>query len=186
MSADDRNTELDILLDAALQNYSRVEPPPGLEQRIQAGLEAAVRRVPHLAWSGWMLPAGAAAVAFAALLFFALRPPAPPAAPPAQVAKTAPAAPAVSAPVAPMAAAPSISRRPRAGEPSAEAATLPRRQRFPAPAPLSEQERLLLLYLQAAPPPAPSSGETPDAFAALTLEPLQFPALRIEKLERNP
>ena len=183
MNADDRKQDLDVLLDGALQNYSRVEPPPGLEQRIQAGLETAVRRAPHLAWSGWMLPAGAVAVAFAALLYVSLRPSAPP---PAQVAETSPAAPPAPAPLAPAITAPSISPARRAAGPSVKAATLPRRRQFPSPAPLSEQERFLLRYLESAPSPVLPPAVKPDAFAALTLEPLQFPVLKIEKLERNP
>ncbi|MGH9804783.1 MAG: hypothetical protein ACRD4D_06400 [Candidatus Acidiferrales bacterium] len=170
-------------MDASLQNYSRLAPPPGLEQRIQAGLVTAVRRAPHLAWSGWLLPAGAA---FAALLFFALRPSTPPAAPPAQIAETAPAAPPAPAPVARAVSAPVTRARPAAVAQPLQASALPRRERFPAPAPLSEQELLLLRYLEAASAQAAPPSEPTDRFAALTLEPMQFPPITIEKLERNP
>jgi len=189
MSADDRNNKLDELLDAALMNYSRVEPPPGLEPRILAALEAPARRAPLLAWSGWLLRATAVVVALVAAMLVFQRPSAPPPAPPATRAQSpAPGLPppAVSVPAAPAASAPAAMPSRLAAAPQAPAATLPRRQRFPSPAPLSQQELYLLRYLETArssPLPAP---EKEDAFAALTLEPLELPALRIEKLERNP
>lgn len=185
MNADNRHDELDALLDASLQNYSRVEPPPGLEQRIQAGLEAAVRRAPHLAWSGWLLPAGAAVLAFVALLYFSLRTAAPPPSPPAQVAESPTVAPPAAVPVAPEIPAPSVRASRRAAAVTVQQATLPRRREFPSPAPLSEQERLLLAYVGAARPQAASSRKG-DTFAVLTVEPLRISPLKFEELERNP
>ena len=56
----DARDEFDSLLDAALESYANVEPPPGMEQRIVARLRVSDRRA-GFGWWRW------AAVAIPAL-----------------------------------------------------------------------------------------------------------------------
>lgn len=150
MSEDKRKEFVDELLDASLRRYAQVEPRPGLEERLLAGVPEEAQRFawPHWAW----IPAATVAILLAALAFYATRQTPVPSAP--IVAQQPPAAiipaPVVSEP-APAARA-SVSRS------TAERAQLagrlgagPRLATFPARAPLSEQERLLLLFVQQAP-----------------------------------
>ena len=140
------------LLDAGLARYSAAEPRPGLEQRILAGLRAQPQSSRWLDWRWAGAFATAAAALVIAILFF--RQPPPPEMPP-QTAST-------PAPVArpPEAAAPPVVRPPtvvkgttrRAQARVEQARTeMPRLETFPAPAPLSEQERLLLRFVQRQP-----------------------------------
>ncbi len=154
MSDHDRNNFTDKLLDAGLTSYSAAEPRPGLEQRLLAGLRAAPPPALWLDWR-WVGALATAAVALVVIVVFSLRQPPAPETPP-QTAVTQPSpvapAPAVSAPQVikpPQVAEATVRRRPR---PVQEARVeSPRLATFPAPAPLSEQERLLLLFARQAP-----------------------------------
>ena len=172
-----RDALLDQLLDASLARYSQVEPRPGLEERLLAGVRAEPSRPLWLRWA-W-LPATAGAVALivvGALVLSERRTPVP--AP--RVARTA---------EAPTAVAPSFAAKetvpvapakttPRATRPATTSlAALPRRQEFPSPSPLSEQEQLLLRYVQQTPKEEVLTAASRDPLEPLAIEPLVIPPL---------
>ncbi|HEU5453107.1 MAG TPA: hypothetical protein VFU76_14025 [Terriglobales bacterium] len=157
------NRKLDDLLDRGLREYSQAEPRPGLEDRILANLRT--QPEPRPRWRIW-IPALAAAAAIIVIVALALRPHeqtapsatakgenGPRATSRATVATAMPprekTAPHVSTKHAPVVA---HQRRARTvqvastGQPS-----LPRQQTFPAPAPLTEQEKLVMALLRHAP-----------------------------------
>ncbi len=170
---------IDELLDASLRHYAGGEPRSGLEGRVLAGVRArqqAARRRTAWAWA-----AGMAAVAVMVTLLVIAWPrhqPAPmplTAKAPARlstpgVAKSAP-------PVQP----PVIHRTRRPAQPS-RVDTRP--QQFPTPRPLSEQEKLLLVYVQSL--QGSSAAPTPDADQDtehyLDIPPLTITAIKIEPL----
>jgi hypothetical protein len=151
MSEHEKDRHLDELLDSVLSAYSAAEPGPGLESRILANLrEAESRKTSRLPSLKWMWTA--AAVAAAVLLLVLARVSHHPASIPGDTA-------AHTQPPAPM--QPPVRQRLRVSKNGAvhrpqrqaairvEDASLPVNQRpsvFPSPAPLSEQERLLLSY----------------------------------------
>ncbi len=172
---------LDSSLDAALAEYGRCEPRPGLEGRVLASL----RSNPRLPWWRALLasrPAWAAAsvlvtVGSVAAVFLMdtprtrgyvnpLRSSVPePTAPAAEVEPPAlPPALAVADSAVPVA-------RPREAHRLVSAARAPRRPSFPQATPLSEQELLLLRYLSTTPP------EEVEPRAGFLDEPAQLPAL---------
>ena len=178
---DDGN--LDDLLDRALEVYGRSEPRPGLEERVLASLRQETRHAFRPALLSRLRYALAAAVlAIGAALLLRSRPageeatpPAPPPVPATTTAAGSPVASGVPPTPAPPATLPAPSRPVLAASRSAR---VPRRPAFPAPAPLGEQERLLLLYvsrtapeelearagfLDTAPalPPLPDTGSKP-------------------------
>jgi hypothetical protein len=149
---------MDELLDEALKNYAAVEPRIGLEGRVLARLEAEREKPAGRAWR-WVPAATAVAAALGIALLLSV--------PPAQ-------APAPLPTVATEARLPMVgSVRPRVlsqgtrkphrwshGHPAINgsalrpleakviAETLPKRDRFPTPAPLSDQEQMLAFYVQ--------------------------------------
>lgn len=159
----DHNQDLDKLLDSALAEYSSVEPRPGLETRILANVRAASKTA-SLPWKWrWLWAGTAAALAILLMVLFAGRRSVAPAPGDNVVQKKLPAeqpnpgtgkssprrTPEVSGP------APSdqenrvAAQRKMRGRPHPETVALklePRRAVFPTPAPLSEQEKLLLSY----------------------------------------
>jgi hypothetical protein len=161
MNREEREQFAERLLNQSLQQYSAAEPRPGLESRILQHLAERSRQpwysvfaMPRFAWP---LAATAALLAIALGTWQyrkpALRPSevaqttasAAPSAPP-QIAPTVGIAP-TTAPIANRAhkaQPPQLARR----EPPPE---LPRREQFPSPAPLSDQELLLLTYLRTTP-----------------------------------
>lgn len=126
--------ELDKLIDAALAGYSTAEPLEGLEGRIVRRVRAAeADRKRRPAW-GVAIPAMAAAM----LLVWALRPPKP-AVPAAEVVKQPPARVEIAPAPKIVAVAPRVRQRTvRARK------ELPKRNVFPASAPLTTEERLLV------------------------------------------
>lgn len=150
-----KDKEFDALLDSALARYSTVTPRPGLETRILARVHEAASKKPAWRDRRWLL--AAAGVAVAAIVLFASlssfhegtsrheqaaeksRP---------QINDTA--APVTTAHVEPHRAAPERRFR-RTSSPESLRVSEVRKQVFPAPEPLSEQERLLLRYLQDTP-----------------------------------
>jgi hypothetical protein len=144
--------QLDELLDTMLSAYSAVQPRPGLEDRIRAGMREAAER-PALPWWSWKWLWAGAAVAAALLLLMVWpghhRPASAPANTVVHVPATAQPVPQAQAgaAVAPVEAA---KHRPKLRvPPRLQDASLPLDRRpavFPTPTPLSEQERLLLSY----------------------------------------
>lgn len=158
---------VDYLLDATLERYSSVEPRTGLEGRILAGVAARWRSARR---RNWTLALAFSALAVAAFVFAVLTPRRNPAsvAPPEQVATAQPEA------VIPRA---SFSRELPPVRNVQKPTAIPQRPRqFPTPAPLSEQEKLLLLYVQ----------ETPKSVLAEpvnTAKDLEIPDLKIAALD---
>jgi hypothetical protein len=144
---------VDDLLDSALAQYAQAEPRPDLEGRLLARLRSEPEPV-AFSWR-WMPMAAAVAVVLAAVLYFAggreSRPPEVAVQPQPAVA------PSVTPPrLTPGPSAPVVSRagsKPPAA-PRALAAAPPsgRREQFPTPATLSEQEQLLVRFVNQAPP----------------------------------
>jgi hypothetical protein len=145
MAEQDKDRNLDNLLDSLLARYSDVQPRPGLETRVMAQLREQAGRKKSWKWSlSWMW-AGAAATALVTLVFIIRleRP--------------------IKSPEPLHHSGPSVVQPPRAGisvttaqqngrtpqphhqELAVAADTRP--DVFPTPAPLSDQEKLLLRYL---------------------------------------
>lgn len=142
--------DVDALLDAFLESYSRSEPRPGLEQRVLATLRvsATANQKPRrrAAWI-WTTLAAAAVILIAAGLVLIL----PKSREPKRVAEggglaVAPASPLPPPAVSPVRRAPG----PRLKEPRPRTAVL-RRPLFPSPAVLSAEEKLLLRYVAQTP-----------------------------------
>jgi hypothetical protein len=156
MNADERDRFIERWLDEALAGYSEPEPRAGFEGRILARLAAAkVERVP--AWPRLVWVPLACAATLALVVGFSVRHRwERPSAKPPVVAATS---------VGPIqehvaASVPANSRQKitvprRTVTPGAVVAKAsePRQPRFPAPAPPSEQERLIAVYLSATPTP---------------------------------
>jgi hypothetical protein len=153
-SADD----LDRVLDAALARYASVEPRSGLEQRVMANLSTAARHTQTLGWWRWGAAAVLAIVLVVAGLAWKSSRTSHPAianhAPGTGVSKDASqgssaningAVPAVSHP-----GVKRVIRRQKRFPESANTltASAPKRQQFPSPQPLSEQEQLLASYVE--------------------------------------
>lgn len=170
------NRFVDNLLDRALENFRRAQPAPGLEGCILDRLEAEAARGRQWRWV-WVPVAATAAVVLAATVVYVNRWAAPP---PVESVTAVPGPPAVTTAVVPPAPQP-VKIAPRAPVATAQRPAAPRLAQFPSPAPLSEQERLLLRYVQQASPEqllAASLGE--GKLAELRLEPLRIPPLASE------
>jgi hypothetical protein len=157
MAEHDQEQKLEELLDSMLATYSAAEPRPGMETRIVANLRAQGGQNER-SWSRLWLWAGAAvAAAVAVLAFVALHRPSGRSdrAPEAIVNRTpqaAPETPRQGSPKRESAAVVTPSRHqssPHQAMPEQVADTRP--DVFPTPAPLSEQEKLLLRYLAGTP-----------------------------------
>jgi hypothetical protein len=170
----------DQLFDAALALGSNTEPRAGLEDRILAGVAARQKAARRRNWT-LSFAVGALAVLAVALAIRVTRRPTVHALPPSPlVAATRPEIPAPPAPIAREPLHPTKVRMPKAAP--------QRPQQFPTPAPPSEQERLLLLYVKQTPEPvltAPPANtdkdlEVPElSIAALEIKDL--PSLKNEK-----
>lgn len=173
-----KDKELDALLDSALARYSAMTPRPGLETRILARVqEAAASEKPAWRDRRWLL--AAAGVAVAAMVLFASlssfhegtfhheqtaeksRP-----------RTNGTAAPVTTAHVEPRRVAPERRFR-RTSPPESLRVSEARKPVFPAPEPLSEQERLLLRYLQDTPREEIIAQSHPDSETALTQDNLR-------------
>jgi len=183
MSDDKRKEFVDELLDASLRRYAQVEPRAGLEERLLTGVPEQAQR---FAWPSWAWIPVAAAILIAALAFYATRPaPAPSVPSVARQVPTVPAAPTMSARATPPASVPHpgvsrvrVERAPSAGRLGAG----PRLTTFPARAPLSEQERLLLRFMQQAPKEQLMARQLGAGFIErLEIQPLTVPSLENSK-----
>jgi hypothetical protein len=152
MADHDQAQKVEELLDSMLATYSAVDPRPGLEMRVLAILKAA--REKQRPWFGLQsMWAGAAAAVLAVIaLIFLLR---------SEEKRQPPAIEAVHTTQQP---APKIAREQGPDRPPAHPATVypvgkagtqqiadTRPDVFPTPAPLSEQEKLMLRYLAGTP-----------------------------------
>jgi len=180
------------LLDAALTNYRSAEPRPGLQQRILASVRARRQRALWVGWA-WRLGAAAAALAVAVAVYRidshhrpALTPPI------AEIRE--PAAPGVvSPPVTATPLGPSRTsrrsaprsmrpRNPSAGREGRVARSEPRMDVFPTPRPVTEQERLLLRFIQEAPKPVLLAViEDGQRLSPLEIKELNVPPLNADK-----
>jgi hypothetical protein len=144
MAEPEKDQNLDQLLDSLLTSYSDVEPRPGLETRVIANLRDQAGRRKSWQWR-WVwagcVTAALTALAFIVVLERPIEPPRPPVAHAVSLSVDR--------------SAPAVTQRhhvakkaiqPRHQEPVV-AAVDKRPDRFPTPAPLSDQEKLLLRYL---------------------------------------
>ena len=179
MSDEKQNQFVDELLDASLRRYAEVEPRPGLEERLLAVVPEQAQRFAWPQWA-WIPAAATAAILLAALAFYATRQTPAPSAP--SVAREVPTprlpAPAVTPPGPaphPNVSGRRVERTPSAGRWGAG----PRLETFPARAPLSEQERLLLLFVQQ----APKEQLVVRQLGAGPIQPLEIRPLTVPPLE---
>jgi hypothetical protein len=153
--ANEKQDELDRILDAALEKYAAAVPRRGLEDRVLANLRAERVRVPEQAWWRWGAIAALAAMVIvtATLAWRSGKPSHPVAHHPAGTVQgpAAPATPLVSNRDGNRTG--SRERRPmhetagRHIHPSVAIALNPRLDQFPSPQPLSEQEKFLQNYI---------------------------------------
>ncbi len=168
---------VDELLRASLRHYASAEPRPGLEGRVLAGVrsrqQAASRR------TAWAWAIGMAATAAMVMLFVIhwQRQQTPPTSVAAK-ATASDSAPAV-AKIAPP-ARPTVPRRPQrsVGQPKVDT----RPQQFPTPRPLSEQEKLLLVYAESLKASPADSAWKADQEPELEIPALSITAIKIEPL----
>ena len=197
MSEDERNHEVDKLLDAGLARYTSAEPRPGLENRILAGLRAQPQPSRWLDWR-WAGALAAAAVAVLVLAVFFLRQPLPEPPPPAVARAPVPQPTPTAAPTPEPVQPPVITEVQPTPHPNAQASSHfhrspegrlgagPRLDTFPAPAPLSEQERLLLLFTRQAPKEAVLMAQARNRpTEPLGVAPLQPIEKLVKKTEEN-
>lgn len=183
-----QNRFVDELLEASLARYARVEPRPGLAERVLENLRAQPLPAPWLRWSRLLAATAVAVLTLTATVYFVQRwPRSVPA--PATIAVSAPPAvvPAPSTPVETPRPAAAATARVAAPALDRVARATPRRERFPSPTPLSAQELLLLRFVEAAPAEALlASQETREPLGGLRVEPLNIPKLAVEELPRHP
>lgn len=186
---------VDELLDAGLAQRRSVEPRLGIEQRVLARLRTEERSAGWRAWP-WRLAAGlAVAGMIGALVFVASR------------RQRVPGPPSIAGVESSGSTAPAASIRSKASEPGSKAAgsqrpatrrapmgnslavltslparNEPRGEVFPTPAPLSDQEKLLLAYLRLAPAPnALNFDKGEDVSGEIEIKPLEeIPPLAAE------
>ncbi len=172
---------VDELLEASLARYQSEKPRPGLETRILAGVRAKAQAVQR---ATWLLAFGAVAATvliISAGMYVVQRSPAPATHRASESAPSRMGSP--EAGLAPKAIPP----KPRGGvvvypalRPSRRARSVPRRpEQFPTPAPLSKEERLLLVYVSQ----VPRSDLTKPVFRDPEIEPLEIPELKVAMIE---
>ncbi|HET9180742.1 MAG TPA: hypothetical protein VFP59_01310 [Candidatus Angelobacter sp.] len=166
MADNDREKQLDRLLDSLLSQYSAAQPRPGLETRVLAQIaECCERKQAGSGWRRWLIGAGiagsAVAVAIVMLVFRAEQghSPTPSLAnnthteQPQQSSKTVQVPPTIPATRRKVAAQHTVAH-PKTEKKNREFETLAVSQRpavFPTPVPLTEQERLMFSYVENTP-----------------------------------
>ena len=186
---EDKNGFIDELLDASLRRYASDEPRAGLENRILANVRAADHAARRRSVWVWAIAASAAALVIVAVeSYISYYQPVPVRAP-APVATTNPGPiPTPQINVAsqtetakPGAAAKrTLAQRHGVTERNQQDLALARRpEQFPTPAPLSEQEKLLLAYVALS---SKSDLSTPVVHDPV-IEPLQIPEIKIARIE---
>jgi hypothetical protein len=163
------NDEPDRTIDSALAGYSGVEPLAGLEERVLhrvRGAEAGRRRV-----FGWAVALVAAALVVPVVVVRAPR---------HSESKTYTVGiPAVTRPV-PAVETPRVAPKQRVKSHRLRPRTLPKQEQFPAPTPITTEERALLAFVGQHP------ADAQEAFAELQkrsdepieIQPIQIPPLR--------
>ncbi len=188
MADQEKDKQMDEMLDSLLANYSTAEPRPGLENRILANLREAEKKAQYGWWNFKWLWAGAvaAAIVMAAVLINGRHRVAP--ATNIVVKNTRPAPQPEIQPHAPAERNETVRIRPRKPlaptRPQNAALALNERPAvFPTPTPLSEQEKLLLSYVAGTPreeviaqshpdePPVVGDQDQTEAIPDLTLIP---------------
>lgn len=195
MEGKERNQFVDELLEASLKHYGQEEPRLGLEARILASVRASGRRTTRLRWV-WSLGATAVAVTIVGLaLYLASHT----SVPTTQVSQTVaskpgplvtgnPAQTPMSAPVAPVSP-----RAKRGGGDTATAKVIIREQgrtiarvkrpeQFPTPTPLTEQEKLLLTYVEEVPSSVLTAQAREEPIHDLKIDELKIPPLEIKPM----
>jgi hypothetical protein len=187
MHDDKRDQFMDELLEASLKRYGGEEPRSGFEMRILAGIRTRERAAQRRGL-GWALAACAGTLAIVVLtLRFA----------PARLGQPTPRAtlsqpnvkpPARSGSADPRFGGPRLVRgpekKPRTLNSGVRATRLVRPEQFPTPSPLTEQEKLLLAYV--------NKTTKPDLFAENSqrdqahLRDLEMPKIEIAPLEMKP
>lgn len=172
MAEQEKDKRLDDLLDSLLAQYSSAEPRPGFETKILARMKEAAAPEKPWFWNLRWLAAGAAGAAVVAVIMFVLfsrtapRPQSP-------VVRNVEAPPTQMTPAKVVVVPKTVGVPQTSSKPHRDELTVAVKQDvFPAPTPLSDQERLLLRYLAATPreelivqsrpdePPADSEQET--------------------------
>jgi hypothetical protein len=180
--ANQKQDELDRMLDAALTKYAAVEPRTGLEERVLATLRAAHAHVSDRAWWRWGAIAAVVAVFLVTLALtrrsdkqphpvVANRPGVATQPPKERTMQTV--SNAQSSGVRPVRIRPDAARKVAAplAPPTLAIARPPKLDQFPSPQPLSEQERILQSYV----------AENPEQ--AVLLARARTEALRQDQLE---
>ena len=154
MSEQDKNSDLDNLLDSLLASYSDAQPRPGLETRIMAQLRTETARKKSNRWSlSWMWTGAAATILALAVVLMIYREPVvappPPLVLPADWSLLNNSGSAFARPSHITVATRRPIKEQRREKMAVAADTRP--DVFPTPAPLSDQEKLLLRYLARTP-----------------------------------
>jgi hypothetical protein len=182
MSENERDRFLDDLLDESLRRYAQVEPRQGLESRLLASVPERAQRTAWPQW-GWIAAATTAVVVLGVSANYFMRSRTV-LAPSTVAQQSAPSPAVVTKGPAPTLVRPtphpSVSRR-KAGriDRPERVGTGPRLATFPSEAPLFEQQRLLLLFVQHAPHEPPIARPLGTA----PMEPLQIQPLSLARLE---
>jgi hypothetical protein len=164
-----RSDELDKILDGALSSYSREESRPGLEGRVLKRIRAALEQH-RFHWLRWAAAIPALVCFLLAVTFWTTRNSMPkPRKPAPIVAKTA--SPSL---IARQAVQTTVARR------RPKHVWLPKREQFPTPAPLTDEERALLAFIAHSPKQAQevladakSRTAGPIHIKEISIEPLQ-------------
>jgi hypothetical protein len=161
MADEEKDKRLDDLLDSLLSQYSSADPRPGFETRVLAAVKEAAEKKPGY-WNLRWLAAGAAGVAAVAVIVFVLfsRTATPRPQPPVVSNRKTPAT-----RVSPPKATPNVVRaaQPTPKTTPVEIDVVAKRDVFPTPTPLSQQEILLLRYMAGTPHEELIAQSRPDA-----------------------
>jgi hypothetical protein len=189
MHDDEPDSFVDELLDASLRQYRGQEPRSGLEMRILAGVRTQVRAA-RLRWLGWAVAVCAGVLAVIALTLHFARAPHRQLTPSAELSRKESGA--QRAPLQagkPPAAAMASQQRALSGprRPVAlvrrVATRRPRPEQFPTPFPLTEQEKLLLAYIDKATKPDLTAATDEKPVNDLEVPEITVAALKIKPLE---
>jgi hypothetical protein len=165
MSNEERN-HIDSLLDNALASYAKQEPRPGLERRILDRIHA--DPAPRFTFPRWIWAIPAAACLLLAVVFWTQHTGRPEQPRPAQVTRAI----ALPRPATPE-TSPIVNRR-------RKRKILPKLPQFPAPAPVTNEERALLAFAARAPKEAQESLIEAEQ---QSVEPIRIEEIKIQPLQ---